>query len=196
MNASPDITQLIERWKTGDRVAENALIAAIYPLLRGLAQKLLNSNPAVLTLSATDLAHEAYLRLSEQRVINWSNRDHFFAIAATVLRRVVVDYLRERAAEKRSGGKILIGLDNHDSEELIEASSAIDWIAMDQALQALEKLDAECARVVELKLFSTLTADQIALQLGSSTATIGRHWRFAKSWLAEQLDAPSVNDAV
>ncbi len=192
--ASP-ITQLLERWKQGDRSVENALIAEVYPVLRSVAASQIRCMGGHLTLGATELAHEAYIRLQRQQSVDWQNRDQFFAIAATVVRRVMIDYLRERNAQKRAGGKLMIALEDADAEALSQASEIVDWIALDQALTKLESLDAAVARVVELKLFSILDADQIAVACASSIATVGRQWRFAKTWLAKELNAPSIENA-
>jgi len=194
VSASP-ITQLLERWKQGDRSVENALIAEVYPLLRAVAASQLRRVGAPITASATDLAHDAYLRLQRQQCVDWQNREQFFAIAATVVRRVMIDHLRERHADKRAGGKVMLALDDAQGTELSEPSEAMDWIALDQALSRLQTLDPEVARVVELKLFSVLSADQIAGICRSSVATVGRQWRFAKSWLARELNAPSIEHA-
>jgi RNA polymerase sigma factor (TIGR02999 family) len=189
------ITELLARWKQGDRSVENELIANVYPLLRAVAAGQMRRVGGHLTMSATDLAHEAYLRLQRQQAVNWQNRDQFFAIVAVVVRRVLIDHLRERHAEKRVGARILIDIEDVHSGELSQPSEALDFIALDQALTTLEALDAEVARVVELKLFSVLGAEQIAQACGSSVATVGRQWRFAKSWLAKELNAPSIHDA-
>ncbi len=192
---APPITQLLEQWKNGDRSVENALISEVYPLLRAVAASQVRRVGGQLTLSATELAHEAYIRLQRQQLVDWQNREQFFAIAATVVRRVLVDYLRERHAEKRAGGKIMLALDDVHAGELSQPSDIVDWIALDQALTKLQTLDAEVAHVVELKLFSVLSADQIAEICRSSVATVGRQWRFAKSWLARELNAPSIEHA-
>lgn len=192
--ASP-ITQLLERWKQGDRSVENALIAEVYPILRSVAASQIRRMGGHLTLGATELAHETYIRLQRQQSVDWQNRDQFFAIAAIVVRRVLIDYLRERNAQKRAGGKLMIALEDADAEALSQASEIVDWIALDQALTKLASLDAAVARVVELKLFSILDADQIAVACASSIATVGRQWRFAKTWLAKELSAPSIENA-
>jgi RNA polymerase sigma factor (TIGR02999 family) len=191
----PPITQWLEQWKHGDRSVENALISEVYPLLRSVAASQMRRVGGQLTLSATELAHEAYIRLQSQQLVDWQNRDQFFAIAATVVRRVLVDYLRERHADKRAGGKMMIALDEAHAGELSQPSEIVDWIALDQALTKLQSLDAEVAHVVELKLFSVLSADRIAEVRQSSIATVGRQWRFAKSWLAKELNAPKIEDA-
>jgi RNA polymerase sigma factor (TIGR02999 family) len=193
--AAAPITLMLERWKQGDRSVENALIAEVYPVLRSVAASQIRRVGGRLTLGATELAHEAYIRLQHQQRVDWQNREQFFAIAATIVRRVLVDYLRERNADKRAGGKLMIALDDAEGDALAQASDVIDWIALDQALTRLQDLDAEVARVVELKLFSILSADQIAATCDSSVATVGRQWRFAKSWLAKELNAPSIEDA-
>ncbi len=192
---APPITQLLEQWKNGDRSVENALISEAYPLLRSVAASQVRRVGGHLTLSATELAHEAYIRLQRQQLVDWQNRDQFFAIAATVVRRVLVDYLRERHADKRAGGKVMVALDDVHAGELSQPSDIVDWIALDQALTTLQTLDAEVAHVVELKLFSVLSAEQIAEICQSSVATVGRQWRFAKSWLARELNAPSIEHA-
>ena len=158
------LTLLLGQWRNGDRKVEAQLLEQIYPMLRALAANGLRK-AGRLTLGPTDLAQEAYLRLKDQDSYEWKDRSQFMAIVATVVRRVVVDYLRELSADAQAFG----------------------WIRADQALTQLEALDAECARVVELKLFSDLDAEQIAASCQISVATVGRHWRFAKAWLAKEL---------
>ncbi len=194
-SASPPITELLVQWKSGDRSVESALISAVYPVLKSAAASQVRRAGGHLTLSATDLAHEAYIKLQRQQSVDWQNREQFFAIAATIVRRVLIDYLRERYADKRAGGKVMVALDDLHSHELSQPSGIIDWLALDQALTRLQTLDAEVARVVELKLFSVLTADQIAENCLTSVATVGRQWRFAKSWLAKELNASSIENA-
>lgn len=188
--SAPTITELLDAWKRGDRSVENALAAQIYPVLRGLAQSQVRRNAGLLTLAATELANEAYERLHRQQKVDWRNRQHFFAIAATVIRRVVIDYLRQRTAEKRGGEVVFVALDEATEERLAAAEDTIDWLALDEALTELGRVDPECARVVELRLFSGLTVEEISDVTGVSTATIGRQWRFARTWLSERLDAP------
>lgn len=188
------ITSLLGRWRSGDRAAEEELARAIYPLLRQVAISQVRKQDQGMTLSATDLAQEAYLRLREQQKNDWQNREQFFAIAATVVRRVVIDYLRERFADKRAGGKLFVELDKAAEQELLEHSAAVDWIAVDQALTKLNEQDPPCARVVELKLFTPMSVEEIAATCGVSVPTIIRHWRFARSWLARELDTLPLPD--
>ncbi|WP_170113111.1 ECF-type sigma factor [Ahniella affigens] len=190
------ITSLLVQWRSGDRQAESALAKAIYPILRQVAQSQLRKHGHEVTLSATDLAQDAYIKLREQYSVDWKNREHFFAIAATVVRRVVIDYLRERYADKRGGGKIMVDVHSMaENEAASDGNQAIDWIALDAALDRLAAMDPECARVVEMKLFTPMTAEQIADVCSSSVATVGRHWRFARHWLASELDEAGIKHA-
>jgi len=193
VNAVPiEITALLARWKTGDRSVENDLLVQVYPVLLDLARAQIRRNSGVLTLQTTELANEAYARLHAQQSVDWQNRDHFFAIAATVIRRVVVDHLRQRGAEKRGGGLPFISLDDITESQTPAIDESVDWIAVDQALTDLAEVDAECARVVELKFFSGLTTERIAEVCGSSVATVGRQWRFSRAWLGQRLGIDSA----
>lgn len=188
------ITQLLEVWKSGDRSVENQLVKQIYPVLRSLAQAQVRRNAGVLTLAATDLAHEAYERLQRQQLVDWRDRQHFYAIAATVIRRVVIDYLRERSAQKRGGDLMFVSIDEITGENLAVADHMVEWLALDQALTQLSQTDSDCGRVVELRLFSGLSVEDIAALTGTSVATVGRQWRFARVWLSERLDRNASAD--
>lgn len=185
------ITDLLHAWKGGDRSVENTLIERIYPVLHDLARAQLFRSGGPATLRATELAHEAYERLHRQQGVDWRDRSHFFAIAATVIRRVLVDHVRQRHSAKRGGGTVVVALDERLSGELPTQPDGVDWLALDQALDGLERMDSDCARVVELRVFSGLTVDEVADVLGSSSATVGRQWRFARAWLGRQLDVPA-----
>lgn len=187
------ITELLLLWKRGDRAAGDALACAIYPVLLDLARGQLQRHGARLTLRPTELAHEAYARLVPQSGVDWRNRAHFYAIAATVMRRVVVDYLRQRSADKRGGELLFVPLDEIANETPPGSVDPVDWLAVDQALEELAALDPDSARVVELRLFSGLSLDEIATAFDTSVATVGRQWRFARVWLARRLGmAPAV----
>jgi RNA polymerase sigma factor (TIGR02999 family) len=190
---STEITSLLEAWKSGDHSVEAALAVYIYPIMRELARGHVRRSGGVMTLAATELAHEAYERLHQQQKVDWKSRDHFLAIAATLVRRVVVDHLRRRSAEKRGGDAVCVELGSPAAAELVQPTDGIDWLALDQALTRLGQIDPDCARVVELRLFSGQTVSQIASVLGSSTATVGRQWRFARVWLSEQLDGGAAD---
>jgi RNA polymerase sigma factor (TIGR02999 family) len=186
------ITSLLSRWKDGDRSVENRLATLIYPVLRDIARGQVWSNGA-LTLRPTELVNEAYERLAEQKGVAWQSREHFYAIAARVLRRVLIDHIRQRRCEKHGGQVRFVVLDDADSQETPGAGELVDWLALDQALTRLSELDAAAARVVELRLFSGLSVDQIVEACGSSSATVGRQWRFARAWLASQLEGGAAD---
>jgi RNA polymerase sigma factor (TIGR02999 family) len=195
MSAPPPatgITALLTAWKQGDRSVETALVAQIYPVLRDLSRAQVRRHAGVLTLAPTELANEAFERLHRQRSVDWQNRQHFFAVASTVIRRVVIDYIRERKAEKRGGDVVFVQLDDVSASDLPSPSEAIDWLAFDQALTELAQADPECARLVELRVFSCLTVDQIADLDRTSPSTVARRWRFARAWLSARLGNPSA----
>lgn len=181
------ITDLLQRWRTGDRSVEPALMDLAYPTLLELAQGQARRNGGLLTLQATELAHEAYAKLLQQRSVKWENREHFFAIAATVIRRVVVDYLRLRHRDKRGGKLPFVSLDELSEGETPGIDESVDWISVDQALDEFASVDPVAARVVELKFFSGMSTEQIASVMGSSVATVGRQWRLARAWLGQRL---------
>lgn len=183
-----DFTQLLGRWRRGDSTVEGALAAQLYPLLRRLAGSHLRDVAGSPTLSATELANEAFIRLHGQRAVDWQNRDHFFAIAASMVRRVVIDYLRARSAEKRGAGQVVLALQDVQAADLPQVGDHFHWLALDQALTRLEALDPKCARVVELRVFAGLTIEAVAELTGVSVPTVVRQWRFARSWLAEQVE--------
>ncbi|WP_176764163.1 ECF-type sigma factor [Aquimonas voraii] len=188
---SGDITELLERWSSGDRSVEARIVEQLYPMLRRLAGSQLRDVDGTPTLSATALANEAFIRLQAQRVVDWQNRDHFFAIAASLLRRVVIDYLRARGAEKRGADAVVLALQDAREVDLPRQGDHTDWLALDQALNRLSLLDPDCARVIELRVFAGLTIDAVAALTGVSVPTVVRQWRFARSWLAEQMELDS-----
>lgn len=190
MTADPatDITALLSRWREGDREAESALLLQVYPALRDIARSRLRG--LSVTLSTTDLAHETYARLSRGTAVDYRDRGHFFAVAARATRHFVIDHLRGRGSDKRGGGLPFVALDEIEDDVAQEGIDlGVDWIAVHDALTALERIDSESARVVELKFFSGLTTDEIAEAVGISRATVVRNWRFAKAWLADRLQA-------
>lgn len=191
--STPDITALLARWREGDRAAEPELLRTIYPALRDIARARLRGTD--LTLSATELAHETYLRLSRNEVIDFQDRGHFFAVAARATRHFVIDYLRARDSDKRGGSLPFATLDevaDDVAEDRIDLS--VDWLAVDEAMAVLEQFDPSSAQVVELKFFSGMTTDEIAAAMDVSRATVVRDWRFAKAWLADRLE--SATDTV
>lgn len=185
MESTPgEVTQLLARLRQGDRAAEAKLVPLIYGELRRRAGNYLRGERPGHTLQPTALVHEAYLRLSELKEIDWQNSAHFFAIAAQMMRRILIDHARSHGSEKRGGGWYPVEL------ETVSTGSGQDFdklLALDEALERLSRLDARQARVVELKFFGGLTEDQAAIVLGVSTRTVKRDWRLAKAWLFREL---------
>lgn len=179
-----EFTTWLSAWRQGDLSARDRLVDAVYPELRAIAQRQLGGERSGHTLQATALVNEAYLRLSGLDRIEWHDRVHFVHMAARIMREVLVDHARRRAAAKRDGGErvSLTWLELVDGDE-----RGIDVAALDGALDALERLDAEKARIVELRYFGGLTIEETAEALGLSPATIKRHWQVARTWLFEAL---------
>ncbi len=174
------VTDLLARWRAGDQQAFDNLMPLVYRELRQLAHHYLRQERAGHTLQSTALVHEAYLRLEGQSPPEWKDRAHFFGIAAHLMRQILVDHARGRAAAKRGGGTILLSLD----ESLAGAQGTnVDLIALDQALQELAQLDAQQARIVELRFFAGLTIEDASEVLGISPATVKREWVTARAWL-------------
>lgn len=186
------LTQLLQRWHGGDRAVEAELIAAVYPALKRLAASQVRRHGGVLTLGPTELLHEAYERLAQQRRVDWNSRRHFYAIAATVLRRVVVDYVRLRSAKKRGGSEdVMLPMEEGMAPAgMIDGQQApLDWLDLDRAMQALHEADELAVQVVEMKVFAGLTLEEVADALAISVASVGRKWRFARAFLSERMAA-------
>jgi RNA polymerase sigma factor (TIGR02999 family) len=181
-----ELTALLQQWRKGDQAAESKLMDAVYPVLRALAHRQLSAGKSM-TLQPTELAHEAYFKLAGQRHIDWQNRGHFFSIAARIVRRVVIDYLRERAAEKRGGDQQIVSLDHLAEADVPLVESNTDWLRIDKLLTELEVFDPASARVVEMRYFVGLTIEETAMATDTSTATLGRQWRTARAWLHQRL---------
>jgi len=188
-----ELTQLLTRWRAGDRDAERAVIEEIYPLLRALAHKQLAAGHSC-TVQPTELAHEAYLRLRDQRRVDWQDREHFFAIVGRIVRRVVIDHVRERRALKRGVQVQKVSLDMLGDSEPRASIDGEDWLRMDQVLTELEGFDPEGARLVEMRYFVGLSVVEVARSWQVSEATVARQWRATRAWLGLRLagarDAP------
>ncbi|MCH9649479.1 MAG: sigma-70 family RNA polymerase sigma factor [Deltaproteobacteria bacterium] len=178
-----DVTELLDRWGTGDRDALEALIPLVYEELRAVARRRLRSERPGHTLSPTDLVHEAYGRLVEAEV-PWQDRVHFFAVAAGTMRRVLVDHARSRTRNKRGGAALRVTL----TESVpLEAGDPEAMLALHRALEKLEAKDSRKARVLELHFFAGLSYAETALALDISEATVDRDLRFARAWLQREL---------
>jgi RNA polymerase sigma factor (TIGR02999 family) len=180
----PSITRLLHDWNRGDVDALEKLLPMVYAELRRVARRELRRERLHHTLQATALINELYLRLVKQRSASWENRAQFFAVAAQLMRRILVDHARAQAAAKRGGSSPRLSL-SEAGEVRIEPE--LEVLAVDRALTRLAKLDATQARVVELRYFSGLTVEETAHVLGTSPRTVKREWRLAKAWLYDQL---------
>jgi len=185
------ITALLRRWRSGDDAAADELLPLVYAQLRGIARRQLAHERPAHTLMPTDLVHEAYLKLSEGSLPDSADRVHFFAIAARVMRQILVDHERRRRADKRYGGE-RVTLSSADPPD---PNQNVDLLALDEALHGLEKVDARKARVIELRAFGGLDFDEIANVMNISRATLARDFRTARAWLHRALDMP-VPDAL
>lgn len=178
------ITALLARWRSGEQGAANELLNLVYNELHRIAAREMRREQIEHTLQTTAVVHEAYLRIAQSESIDWKDRAHFFAVAATQLRRVLVDHARRRRSEKRGGGAVQLPLIEGDG-----GAVALDerLLAVDEALGRLELLDPRAARVVEFRFFGGLSEAEAAEALGISVATLKRDWEFAKAWLTGQL---------
>jgi len=195
------VTQLLNRWSAGDLAARDQVVPLLYDELRQLARQRMSRERLDHTLQGTALVNEAFMRLSGQRVSEWDNRQQFLALASQMMRRILVDHARQRAANKRGSGADVLSLDDTRAAEEIEAAQAaiaadairsaqseqIDLVAVDVALTELSNMDPQQGRIVELRYFGGLTIEETAEVLGSSTATIKREWALARAWLSREL---------
>ena len=183
MTETSEVTILLNRISDGDGEAPEELLPLVYGELRKLAHSYMQNERSDHTLQATALVHEAFIRLVDWEKVSWQNRAHFFAVAASVMRKILVDYAREKKAQKRDFGQKL---------ELNEAVSfspqkEVDLIDLDEALEDLAKFDEQQSKIVELRFFGGLTLEETAHALSISTATVSREWTVAKAWLFQRM---------
>jgi RNA polymerase sigma factor (TIGR02999 family) len=179
-----DVTRLLVNWSNGDRQALEALLPLVYDELRLLAGRYLRRERSGHTLQSTALVHEAYLRLIDQRNVQWQNRAHFFAVAAQMIRRILVDHARKTQTEKRGGQAPRLSL---DEAMAVAQDRDVDLVALDDALNGLAEIDEQQARIVELRFFGGLSIEETAEVLRISPATVKRDWVMAKSWLYREM---------
>jgi RNA polymerase sigma factor (TIGR02999 family) len=184
MDRSPDITEMLSEISAGDRTAPDRLLPLVYDELRRLAHAYMKNERADHTLQATALVHEAYIQLVDWKNVSWQNRAHFFAAAARMMRKVLVDHAREKNALKRGGGATTIAIDEAVS---FPNSSQVDLLLLDDALNELESFDPSQARIVELRFFGGLTIEETALAMAVSDSTVKREWQIAKAWLYNRM---------
>jgi len=179
-----EVTVLLKAMTSGDENAPEKLLPIIYNDLRRLAGAYLSNERKDHTLQPTALVHEAYIRLVDWENVSWQNRAHFFAVAAQVMRRILVDHARGKKAEKRGGFGQLLSLDEAVG---FQEKKDVDLVALDDALTELEKSDPRQAKIVELRFFGGLTIEETAEALRISPATVKNEWAFAKAWLRVEL---------
>jgi RNA polymerase sigma-70 factor (ECF subfamily) len=180
---TPLVTELLVEWSRGDEDALRELMPLVHAELRRIAAGYLRRERPNHTLEPTALVHEAYLRLVDQRRTSWRNRAHFFAVAAGLMRRILVDHARRRSYLKRGGGARAVTL----PEIAASPNGGPDILALDEALADLEALDGRRRQIVELRFFGGLTQEEIAEALGVSVSTVERQWRLARAWLYRRL---------
>jgi RNA polymerase sigma factor (TIGR02999 family) len=186
----PRITRLLNEWSSGDEDALNVLIPLVHRELQQLARRHMRQERHGHTLQATALVSEAYLRLLELKQIQWEDREHFFAVAARLMRRILVDAARARHAQKRGDGVQTVPLEEAQSAE---SNPEGDLLFVDEALRSLQAVDKRKAQVVELRVFMGLSVEQAASVLGVSTETVKRDWRLAKAWLKRELEPADLH---
>lgn len=185
-SSTPTITQLLVAWNRGDQQALELLTPQVYRELRRLAHGYLAGERRGHVLQTTALVNEAFVRLIDWQQVEWQNRAHFFGVAATLMRHILVQFAREQQAQKRGGQAIRVSL---SEAAAISTRHNPDLVALDDALTELEKLDPRQARTVELRFFGGLNLEEAAEVLKVSVTTVRRDWRMAQAWLHQQLSA-------
>ena len=182
--ATPEVTELLLRWSKGDSAARERLVPLVYNELRRIARQFLSECNHDQTLQSTALVHEAYLRLVNRDSVRWDGRVHFFAVAAQLMRRILIDHARMRRAQKRGGDQITLVLDD---DIALPMRRGLDLVALDDALNQLALLDERQSRLVELRFFSGLTIEETSQVLNISPATVKREWATARLWLLREM---------
>jgi RNA polymerase sigma factor (TIGR02999 family) len=182
--SNKDVTQLLVNWSRGDRQALSDLTPLVYDELRRLASRYLRRERPDHTLQSTALAHEAYLRLIDQKQVQWQNRAHFFGVASQMIRRILVDHARSHRAGKRGADAVKLSLDEAIA---VPQKRDLDLVALDDSLCALTELDPQQGRIVELRFFGGLSIEETAEVIRVSAATVKREWTMAKAWLYRDM---------
>jgi RNA polymerase sigma factor (TIGR02999 family) len=193
MPSPRDVTQLLAAWSAGDRQALDRLMPLVHAELRRLARShVRRERRPNHTLQTTALVNEAFVRLVEQKRVRWQSRSHFFGIAATVMRRMLIDHARRTAADKRGAGAAHVPL---DELRIAAPTQDVDLLALDQALERLVEMDPRLGQLVELRFFVGLSIDETARVMRISAATVSREWQTARLWLRRELTVGAVHDA-
>lgn len=183
--SSNQVTELLARWSQGEEAAREKLVPLVYDELRRVAKRCLAGESRDQTLQSTALVHEAYLRLVGRSEVHWQNRVHFFAVAARLMRGILVDHARMRGAAKRGGNNVTITLD----ESLAPSKQReVDLVALDDALNALAAMDPKQGQLVELRFFAGLSIEDTSHVMGLSPATVKREWATARAWLYGEMN--------
>ena len=185
-----DITELLLKWKQGDKDALDRLIQIVYPELRRLARQYMRRESPEHTLQTSALINEAYLRLLGQQHTEWNNRGHFYAVAAQVMRHILIDHARRHHFTKRGAGAQQVPL---DETAVVSQERASEFVALDDALTRLAAIDARKSQIVEMKFFGGLTGNEIAEVLKLSPITVKREWRLARAWLHLEISQGGTN---
>jgi RNA polymerase sigma factor (TIGR02999 family) len=189
---SPEVTRLLVSWSKGDEAALEHLLPLVYGELRRLASAYLRRERPNHTLQSTALVHEAFMRLVNQQDVQWKNRAHFYAIAAQMIRRILVDYARSQHAEKRGAGAVKLALDEAVD---VPQKADVDLLGLNGALDRLAELDPRQSRIVELRFFAGLSIEETAEVMQLSPASIKREWTSARAWLFREMTRTPANDA-
>lgn len=184
MSKDSQITRLLTAWGNGDETSLEYLLPLVEIELRRIAHGYMRRENAHHTLQTTALINEAYMKLIEQKDVNWQNRSHFFGIAAKLMRRILLNYARDRATQKRGGGMMTVSLNDIS---ILSPEKSAELIALDDALERLEKFDKNKSRIVEMRYFGGLTIEETAEVLGIAPQTVSLHWRLARAWLKKEI---------
>lgn len=187
----PEVTQLLADWGKGDKAALDKLLPLVHAELRRIARRQMSQERPGHTLQATALVNEAYLKLAGQKGFEWQNRAHFFAVAAQVMRHILIDHARAHARDKRGGGAIQVSLNDVN---LIGDDQAAHFIALDEALQQLEEVDPQKGKIIELRYFGGLSIEETADVLNISPRTVRREWQRARAWLYRMISEGTANE--
>jgi RNA polymerase sigma factor (TIGR02999 family) len=187
------VTRLLVQWSDGDEAALEELTSLLYRELRSMAQRHLRRERSNHTIQRTALVHEAFVRLINQQSVDWRSRGHFFALASTLMRRILVDHARARLSSKRGGGQAVESLEEMDDEGTVDESADSDEniTAIDGALTRLAAVDDRQVQIVQMRYFGGLTIEETAQALGISEATVKREWTLARAWLKRELSRGS-----
>ena len=187
-----EVTQLLRAWSEGDEQALEKLIPLVYDELHRLARRYMAGERPGHTLQTSALVNEAYLRLVDVKSLNWQNRAHFFGVSAQLMRRILVDFARSRRSLKRGGESLTVSL---EESSIVSRARGADVVALDDALKSLAEIDPRRSRVVELRFFGGLSAEESAEVLRVSPETILHDWKLAKVWLLRELSVDNANEA-